>query len=205
LRARLILILVPILTAFVLVVSPTTVAEARSTPGTATATASGWLSRSTAGLQQPAQLVERMRDAERARVLAVVKILTAPPPPVTDPTSFIWPAKAPITSGFGRRGGRPHEGVDIDAPYGAPIVAAQTGTVTFAGVKNGYGNTTIIDHGHGISTLYAHQSKILVRVGQHVSQGDLIGKVGATGHVTAPHLHYEVHVNGAPRNPMPWL
>ena len=144
-------------------------------------------------------------STERARVLAVVKILTAPPPPVTNPTTFIWPAHAPITSGFGRRGGRPHQGVDIDAPYGAPIVAAQTGTVSFAGVKNGYGNTTIIDHGQGISTLYAHQSKILVRVGQRVTQGQLIGKVGATGHVTAPHLHYEVHINGVPRNPMPWL
>jgi murein DD-endopeptidase MepM/ murein hydrolase activator NlpD len=202
LRARLTLILIPVVTVFVLVATPSTVAEARSAP---TPEGIGWLSRSPSGLQHPAQLVDRMRDAERTRVLAVVKILTAPPPPATDPTTFIWPAHAKITSGFGTRGGRPHQGVDIDAPYGTPIVAAQTGTVTFAGAKNGYGNTTIIDHGQGISTLYAHQSKIGVRVGQHVAQGQYIGNVGATGHVTAPHLHYEVHINGVPRNPMPWL
>ena len=204
-RARLILILVPTVTAAVLLLSPAMVAEAGPAATPNAAPAGGWLSRSTTGLHQPAQLVERMRDAQRARVLAVVKILTAPPPPVTDPNTFIWPAKAPITSGFGQRDGRPHQGVDIDAPYGAAIVAAQTGTVTFAGVKNGYGNTTIIDHGHGISTLYAHQSKIGVRVGQRVTQGQYIGNVGSSGHVTAPHLHYEVHINGVPRNPMPWL
>jgi len=189
LRARLTLILVPLVTALVLVATSSTAAEARNP----------------AGRRLPAPPVERMRDAERARLLAVVKILTAPPPPAADPTSFIWPAHAKITSGFGTRDGRPHQGVDIDAPYGTPIVAAQTGTVTFAGVKNGYGNTTVIDHGHGISTLYAHQSKIGVVVGQHVTQGQYIGNVGSTGHVTAPHLHYEVHVNGVPRNPMPWL
>ena len=165
----------------------------------------GWLSRSTVGLEQPVQLVARMRQAERAHLMAIVKVLTAPPPPVTDPSSFIWPANAPIMSGYGQRGGRPHQGVDIDAAYGAPIVAAQVGTVTLAGWKNGYGQTVIIDHGQGLSTLYAHQSKILVRGGQHVEQGQQIGNVGSTGHVTAPHLHYEVRVNGAPRNPMPWL
>ena len=185
-RARFTHILIPLVLALGLVLTGSNVAEAR-TPSTTS------------------PLVERMREAERARVLAVVKILTAAPPPATDPTSFIWPAKAKITSGFGRRGGRRHEGVDIDAPYGAPIVAAQTGTVTLAGWKNGYGQTVIIDHGQGVSTLYAHQSKILVRLGQRVNQGDLIGKVGSTGHVTAPHLHYEVHIDGVPRNPMPWL
>jgi murein DD-endopeptidase MepM/ murein hydrolase activator NlpD len=77
--------------------------------------------------------------------------------------------------------------------------------VTLAGWKNGYGNTVIIDHGHGISTLYGHQSKLVVRTGQHVDQGQQIGNVGATGHVTAAHLHYEVLLGGVPRNPMPWL
>lgn len=200
-RAR--LTLIPLVTALVLVAIPSTAAEARSPRPTVDG--SGWLSRSTAGLQPPGQLIERMWDAERARVLAVVKILTAPPPPATDPASFIWPARARITSAFGMRDGRSHEGVDIDAPDGSPIVAPQAGTVTFAGVKNGFGSTTIIDHGGGISTLYAHQSKIGVRVGQQVTQGQYIGSVGATGRVTAPHLHYEVHVDGLPRNPMLWL
>ena len=187
-RARFTHILIPLITALVLVLT-SNVAEARSASRTTPA----------------GPIIERMRDAERARVLAVVKILTAPPPPVTAPNSFIWPANAKIISAYGRRGGRRHDGVDIGAPYGAPIVAAQTGTVTLAGWKNGYGQTVIIDHGQGVSTLYAHQSKILVRLGQRVNQGDLIGKVGSTGHVTAPHLHYEVHINGVPRNPMPWL
>ena len=179
--------------------TPTYAAPARQVP------VGGWLSRSTVGLEQPVELVARMRAAERAHLRAIVKVLTAPPPPVTDPNTFIWPAKAQIMSGFGPRGGRPHHGVDIDAPYGAPIVAAQTGTVTLAGWKNGYGQTVIIDHGDGLSTLYAHQSTILVRGGQQVAQGQQIGNVGSTGRVTAPHLHYEVHVNGVPRNPVPWL
>ena len=147
----------------------------------------------------------RVRENERARVRAIVKVLTTPPPPVTDPSTFAKPATGGIMSAFGRRGGRRHDGVDIDAPYGAPIVAAQSGTVTLAGWKNGYGQTVIINHGHGLSTLYAHESKLVVRAGQFVSQGQLIGYVGATGRVTAPHLHYEVHVNGVPRNPVAWL
>ena len=151
------------------------------------------------------ELVARARQAQRARMVAVAKAITEEPPALTDPASFVRPANAPITSGFGRRWGRPHTGVDIDAPYGARIVAAQAGVVTLAGWKNGYGRTVIIDHGNGVSTLYGHQSRLAVRAGQHVAQGDYIGNVGATGHVTAPHLHYEVLVGGVPRNPMPWL
>jgi murein DD-endopeptidase MepM/ murein hydrolase activator NlpD len=98
-----------------------------------------------------------------------------------------------------------HTGIDFGAAAGSPIVAAQAGTVTLAGWKTGYGNCVIIDHGHGISTLYAHQSRLAVRVGQQVEQGQQVGNVGATGHVTAAHLHYEVLVGGVPRNPMPWL
>jgi murein DD-endopeptidase MepM/ murein hydrolase activator NlpD len=172
---------------------------------------SGWFSASTVGVEQRVELVARFRHTERARLASVAKALTTPPPPppppppATDPTSFIWPAHAPITSPFGTRWGRPHTGVDIDADYGTAIVAAQAGVVTLAGQKNGYGNTVIIDHGNGISTLYAHQSKLAVRTGQHVAQGQYIGNVGATGHVTAPHLHFEVLIGGVPRNPMPWL
>jgi murein DD-endopeptidase MepM/ murein hydrolase activator NlpD len=199
LRAR--LILIPIAAMCLLAVAPAAPAHARSSQPPA----GGWLSRSAVGLDQPVKLVARMRQSERTHLRAIVKVITKPPPPITDPATFIWPANARIMSPFGRRGGRPHQGVDIDAPYGAPIVAAQTGTVTLSGWKNGYGQTVIIDHGQGLSTLYAHQSKILVRVGQRVSQGQQIGVVGATGRVTAPHLHYEVHVNGVPRNPMPWL
>ena len=186
-RAR--LALIPIVTALVLSVAPSTPAEAHPAPHTTAAS------------------IDRVAHDERSRVLSVVKLMTAGPPAVLalDPKGFIWPAHAYISSGFGMRNGHPHQGVDIMAPDHSPIVAAQSGTVTFAGVKNGYGNTTIIDHGHGISTLYAHQSKIGVKVGQHVDQGEYIGNVGSTGRVTAPHLHYEVHINGVPVNPVPWL
>jgi len=175
---------------------------------TSTSHGDGWFSAATVGAEQRIELVARLRHTHRAQLAAVARALTTPPPavpPVTDPASFVWPAHAPITSPFGRRWGRPHTGVDIDAPYGAPIVAAQAGTVTLAGWKNGYGNTVIIDHGYGISTLYGHQSKLGVRQGQHVEQGQFLGKVGATGNVTAPHLHYEVLISGVPRDPMPWL
>jgi murein DD-endopeptidase MepM/ murein hydrolase activator NlpD len=154
------------------------------------------------------QVVAQLRAAQRAKLAAVAEVLTTPPPAapsVEAPTSFIWPAKGPITSPFGHRWGRAHTGVDIDAGNRSPIVASQAGTVTLAGSKTGYGNTVIIDHGHGISTLYAHQSRIVVHAGEHVDQGQYIGNVGSTGHVTAPHLHYEVQVDGVPRNPMPWL
>jgi murein DD-endopeptidase MepM/ murein hydrolase activator NlpD len=128
-----------------------------------------------------------------------------PPPPVTDPASWIWPADGPITSHFGQRWGRPHQGADIDGATGSAVIAPQAGTVTLAGWKNGYGQTVIIDHGHGITTLHAHLQHVAVAVGQVVPQGHYLGPVGATGNVTAAHLHYEVHVDGVPRNPVPWL
>ena len=118
---------------------------------------------------------------------------------------MIWPAHAAIWSPFGRRARDFHTGVDIGASYGTPILAAQSGVVTFAGSESGYGLEVKIDHGGGLSTAYAHQSQILVAVGQRVSQGDVIGKVGSTGRSTAPHLHFEVRVNGVPMDPMRWL
>ncbi|PYG88178.1 murein DD-endopeptidase MepM/ murein hydrolase activator NlpD [Ruminiclostridium sufflavum DSM 19573] len=95
-----------------------------------------------------------------------------------------------------------HTGVDINAPSGASIVAANSGKVILAGWNGGYGNCIIIDHGDGIATLYGHQSKLLVSVGDKVSKGDVIGKVGSTGLSTGPHLHFEVRVNGQTKDPM---
>lgn len=129
-----------------------------------------------------------------------------PPPPATDPATWIWPGNGPITSGFGTRWGRLHQGVDIDAAYGSAVVAAQRGTVTFAGWgQSGYGRVVHVDHGFGLVTTYNHLSSIAVGAGQVVEQGQLLGAVGASGSVTAAHLHYEVHVNGVPTNPMAWL
>jgi murein DD-endopeptidase MepM/ murein hydrolase activator NlpD len=118
---------------------------------------------------------------------------------------LIWPVDAPITSPFGWRWGRMHEGIDLGAGYGAPIAAAAPGTVIYAGWLGGYGNLTVIDHGGGLATAYGHQSSIAVGVGDQVAQGQAIGYVGSTGHSTGPHLHFEVRVNGQAVDPLGYL
>jgi murein DD-endopeptidase MepM/ murein hydrolase activator NlpD len=118
---------------------------------------------------------------------------------------FIWPVNAPITSPFGWRWGRMHEGVDLGAAYGSPIAAAAAGVVIYAGWEDGYGNLVVIDHGGGLATAYGHQSRIAVSPGQSVSQGEIIGYVGSTGHSTGPHLHFEVRVNGQAVDPLGYL
>jgi len=130
-----------------------------------------------------------------------------PPAPVAAGTGLLWPTAGPQTSGFGYRvdpvtGERSlHAGIDIGAPIGQSIVAAEAGTVVFAGEETGYGNYTCIDHGGGFATCYAHQSAILVTVGQPVARGEVIGRVGSTGYSTGPHLHFETRVNGTPVDP----
>ena len=119
-------------------------------------------------------------------------------------SSLIWPVRGPVTSGFGMRWGRMHQGIDISAGNGTPIHAAKAGTVTFAGTMSGYGNVVVITHSGGLSTLYAHQSRLAVSGGA-VSQGQVIGYVGSTGHSTGPHLHFETRVGGTPQNPMRYL
>ena len=118
---------------------------------------------------------------------------------------LIWPVNGPVTSPFGMRWGRMHEGIDIGVPNGTPIHAAASGRVIYAGWMDGYGNLVAIDHGRGISTAYGHQSRIAVSVGQIVSQGQTIGYVGCTGHCFGPHLHFEVRINGTPVDPLGYL
>jgi murein DD-endopeptidase MepM/ murein hydrolase activator NlpD len=100
---------------------------------------------------------------------------------------------------------RPHEGIDVTAPTGTPIVAPAAGRVAFAGSERGYGLTVEIDHGNGIRTRFAHCSRIAVRTGQQVTRNQLIAAVGSTGLSTAPHLHYEIHVNGRPVDPLTYV
>lgn len=116
-----------------------------------------------------------------------------------------WPISGPILSGYGMRWGRMHTGLDIGAGYGAAVSAAGSGTVIRAGWYSGYGRTVDIDHGDGVVTRYAHLSRIEVGVGEVVGRGQIIGAVGSTGHSYGPHLHFEVLVNGAPRNPLQYL
>lgn len=113
-----------------------------------------------------------------------------------------WPVAGRVSSPFGMRADRPHEGVDIAADEGAPIRAVKAGRVIFAGPRGTYGNAVIIDHGNGLQTLYAHACQVLVRPGQAVNAGDVIALVGSTGRSTGPHLHMEVLLNGVRYDPL---
>ena len=126
-------------------------------------------------------------------------------------TPSIWPVRGYLSAGFGNRpdpftGLRDfHPGLDISAPQGTKILAPADGTVIFAGVKGGYGNAVTVDHGRGIVTHYGHLDAFNVRVGQSVRRGSILGFVGSTGRSTAPHLHYEVWLNGSNQNPLTYI
>jgi len=119
--------------------------------------------------------------------------------------SLIWPLRGYITSPFGPRWGRKHEGIDIAVPTGTSVKAAANGEVTYAGWKGGYGYTVTIEHAHNMKTLYAHNSRLTVDAGDYVSQGDQIALSGNTGNSTGPHLHFEVHIDGEPEDPKDYL
>lgn len=122
--------------------------------------------------------------------------------------SFIWPARGVFTSGFGLRRHplfgitRLHTGIDIAAARGTPVAAAADGRVIYTGWFGGYGKIVVLDHGGGISTLYAHLFEILTSEGALVHRGQIIGKAGSTGYSTGPHVHFEIRVNGRPIDPM---
>ena len=122
-------------------------------------------------------------------------------------TGFAWPAKGVLTSGYGWRWGRMHRGVDIAGPVGTPIVAAAPGIISYAGWNDGgYGYMVEIEHADGSMTRYAHNSRLLVRPGQEVNQGQQISEMGSTGYSTGPHLHFEIHPKGQGAvNPMAFL
>lgn len=118
---------------------------------------------------------------------------------------FMYPINTRITSYYGPRWGRAHEGIDFAAPMGSPIRAVSSGRVVYSGWATGYGYVVIIEHQRGLRTLYAHNSKLLVREGESVGKGEVISRSGNTGNSTGPHLHFEVQVNGRPENPLGYI
>lgn len=122
-------------------------------------------------------------------------------------TPLAFPLKTAYryTSGYGRRWGRMHEGIDMAGSLGSPVYATAEGTVTHAGWESGYGNMVEVRHDFGLVTRYGHLSKVRAEVGQKVSRGDRIGDMGNTGRSTGTHLHYEVRVNGSAVNPMTFI
>ena len=126
-------------------------------------------------------------------------------------TPTIWPVKGWLTAGFGYRRSpftglrQMHEGVDISNSVGTPVIAPADGMVSYAGPLGGFGNVISIDHGHNISTFYAHLQQHKVSQGQRIKRGDLVALVGTTGRATGPHLHYEIQVNGSPVDPSKYI
>ncbi|HYS78008.1 MAG TPA: LysM peptidoglycan-binding domain-containing M23 family metallopeptidase [Candidatus Dormibacteraeota bacterium] len=136
---------------------------------------------------------------------------TAPPAvpagaPAPALMSIAWPIDGRVTGGFGLRGRHHHhDGIDIDGYRGEEVRAVAAGTVVVSGSEREYGKTVVLDHGNGVTTLYAHASKLLVHEGDRVEQGEVIAKVGATGNARGTHLHFEVRRNGKPVDPSPYL
>ncbi|WP_242361358.1 MULTISPECIES: M23 family metallopeptidase [unclassified Anaeromyxobacter] len=154
----------------------------------------------------------------RAEPPAAASLPTRAPPPAAsaaptptglrasdDGAPLAWPLKGVLYGRYGVRAGQRHDGIDIAAPEGAPVAAAADGVVIFAGEQPGYGAIVILKHADDLVTLYAHNSRVLVKDGQRVSRGDPIARVGQTGRTTGPHLHFEVRKATRPRNPLLFL
>jgi murein DD-endopeptidase MepM/ murein hydrolase activator NlpD len=148
--------------------------------------------------EQSAALAERIRQAQQQASAATVVVRAGS-------GAVAWPVSGSVTSGFGIRWGRMHEGIDIAVAEGTPVRAAAAGTVIYAGWLGGYGNLVVVDHGNGLSTAYAHNSSLGVGVGQSVAAGEVVSYSGNTGNSTGPHVHFEVRVNGSAVDPLGYL
>ena len=165
------------------------------------------------GTREFAELNQSFYSSDRSLFLGVQRHLDRRPhaPAKADP-KFIWPVEGVLTSPYGERhrvmgggGTRFHAGIDLSVPTGTPVQAAQEGIVVFAGYNGAFGKAVKIEHQHGFSTLYAHNSRILVHVGQTVQTGQVICLSGSTGRSTGPHLHFEVHKDSWPVDPLQHL
>jgi len=151
-------------------------------------------------LKERAEAAERASRAQADRGGLATSITQAAPDVWLLPTYDYT-----LSSPFGWRWGTMHNGVDLAVPHGTPVHAVHAGTVVLSRWYAGYGYAVIIDHGDGVQTLYGHNSELLVWEGQEVSAGEIIARAGNTGYSFGPHVHFEVHVNGVPQDPIPWL
>jgi lipoprotein NlpD len=133
------------------------------------------------------------------------EIPAAPQPAEPDREKLLWPVNGTVNSGFGPRGSSFHDGIDIAAPEGTPIRAVERGEVIYADQLRGYGNIVIVRHADGLVSVYAHNETNLVRQGQNVSRGEMIARVGSTGRVSGPHLHFEIRKNNTAQDPLRFL
>lgn len=162
--------------------------------------------------ENKAEYLEAEAELERtsAQIAERIRAARSSNRPVSA-SGFAWPTAGELSSGFGMRQHpifgsiRMHTGIDIAAPYGQQVTASRGGTVIIAGLMGGYGQAVIVDHGDGLSTLYAHLSAIQAQEGEYVVGGSVIGKVGCSGYCTGPHLHFEIRADGEPENPLKWL
>jgi murein DD-endopeptidase MepM/ murein hydrolase activator NlpD len=164
-------------------------------------------SRVSPGAPSDAEIRAQLRSLQREQKRVEHALLASGAPILAGSGALSWPVNGPITSPFCERRAWEacHPGIDIGVGTGTPIHAAQTGQVVLAGPQGGYGNFTCIAHSKVLSTCYAHQSQILVTVGQVVRQGQVIGLVGCTGLCFGAHLHFEVRINGQVQNPLSYL
>jgi murein DD-endopeptidase MepM/ murein hydrolase activator NlpD len=165
------------------------------------------------GIKDAAQIRvgQRIFIPGATRPLPVETITPAEPVPAAPVSpepgfeTFLWPVNGTINSGFGPRGSSFHDGIDIAAPEGTPILAIEAGEVIYSDQLRGYGNMVILRHAGGIVSVYAHNEANLVREGQSVVRGEVVARVGSTGRVSGPHLHFEIRRNNAAQDPLRYL
>ena len=195
--------------------APPAAADETVQEGTVSPTGGEQHTPTTADLSEALEMIEERLSTRRSSIDLLAETMRREFPgaasyasdsaPHTTPS--IWPAEGYVSSPYGLRfnGTEFHQGIDIAADMGAPIVATADGVVTAAGWNGGYGNMVDVDHGGGIVTRYGHASALAVTVGQQVRRGEVIAYVGSTGRSTGPHVHYEVRVDGQPVNPAGYL
>jgi len=153
----------------------------------------------------PMQAKVDARPPRRAQPSQIPRAGSGALDPAAQGEPLAWPVRGVLVSAFGMRDSEQHEGIDLAAPEGTPVLAASAGKVLFAGEQRGYGRMVLLGHEGGLVTIYAHNAENLVSAGDRVSRGQRIASVGRSGNATGPHLHFEVRVGTRPRDPLGFL